>query len=114
LAPVPSIRPFRALRYSGEVVGDLAAVTAPPYDVISPEAHRRLLARDPRNVVRLDLPEAEPGDPEDERYRRAAHTLTQWRLDGTLHRDPRPALYAYEQTYRVPGSERIGTRRGVF
>ncbi len=111
---MPSIRPFRALRYSSEVVGDLATVVAPPYDVISPEAHRRLLARDARNVVRLDLPEPEPGDPEDERYRRAARTLAAWRSDGTLRRDPRPALYAYEQTYRVPGSGRTATRRGIF
>jgi uncharacterized protein (DUF1015 family) len=96
------------------VVGDLAAVVAPPYDVIRPDEHRRLLQRDPRNVVRLDLPEDEPGDPEDERYRRAARTLNAWRLDGTLRRDPRPSLYAYEQTYRVPGSDRIATRRGVF
>ena len=93
------------------MVTDLAAVVAPPYDVIGPEEHRTLLQRDPRNVVRLDLPAEEPGDPEDERYRRAARTLTAWRLDGTLRRDPRPALYPYEQTYRVPGSDRILTRR---
>jgi len=111
---VPSIHPFRALRYSREVVDDLAAVVAPPYDVIGPEQHRRLLKRDPRNVVRLDLPAEEPGDPEDERYRRAARTLNAWRLDGTLRRDPRPALYPYEQTYRVPGTDREATRRGIF
>jgi uncharacterized protein (DUF1015 family) len=96
------------------MVGDLAAVVAPPYDVIGPEEHRRLLERDPRNVVRLDLPADEPGDPEDERYRRAARTLSAWRLDGTLHRDPRPALYPYEQTFRIPGKRREATRRGIF
>jgi uncharacterized protein (DUF1015 family) len=111
---VPSIHPFRALRYSREVVDDLAAVVAPPYDVIGPEEHDRLLRRDPRNVVRLDLPAVEPGDPEDERYRRAARTLNGWRVDGTLRRDPRPALYPYEQTYRVPGTSREATRRGIF
>jgi uncharacterized protein (DUF1015 family) len=111
---VPSIRPFRALRYSRELVPDLGAVVAPPYDVISPDAHRRLLARDPRNVVRLDLPEQQAGDPPDERYRRAARTLSAWRSDGTLRRDPRPALYPYEQVYRVPGTDRTATRRGVF
>lgn len=111
---MPSIRPFRALRYSREQVWDLSAVVAPPYDVIGPERHRALLARDPRNVVRLDLPEEVAGDPPDERYRRAARTLSAWRLDGTLHRDPRPALYPYEQTYRVPGTDRTVTRRGVF
>jgi uncharacterized protein (DUF1015 family) len=111
---VPAIRPFRALRYSSELVPDLSAVVAPPYDVISPEAHRRLLARDPRNVVRLDLPEDQAGDPPDERYRRAAHLLSAWRSDGTLRRDVRPALYAYEQTYRIPATDRSATRRGVF
>ncbi len=111
---MPSIRPFRALRYSRELVMDLSKVVAPPYDVISPDEHRRLLARDPRNVVRLDLPHDEAGDPEDERYRRAGHTLAAWRSEGVLRRDPRPALYAYEQRYVVPGTEREATRRGVF
>jgi uncharacterized protein (DUF1015 family) len=111
---VPSIHPFRALRYAGEAADDLAAVVAPPYDVIGPEEHRSLLDRDPHNVVRLDLPESEPGDAEDERYRRAARTLNAWRVDGTLRRDPRPALYAYEQTYRVPGTVREATRRGIL
>lgn len=111
---VPTIRPFRALRYSHEQVDDLSAVVAPPYDVIGPDAHQRLLARDRRNVVRLDLPEELAGDQPDERYRRAARTLSAWRTDGTLHRDPRPALYPYEQTYRIPGTDREATRRGVF
>jgi len=111
---VPSIRPFRALRYSRDVVDDLAAVVAPPYDVVGPEAYRRLLDRDQRNVVRLDLPEEQPSDPPDERYRRAARLLTEWRANGTLHRDPRPSVYPYEQTYTIPGTDRVATRRGVF
>src|SRR5688500_15157529 len=32
-AHVPTIRPFRALRYNREAVEDLAQVVAPPYDV---------------------------------------------------------------------------------
>ena len=111
---MPSIRPFRALRYSREQVRDLAAVLAPPYDVIDSDAHRALLARDARNVVRLDLPEEQAGDPPDEKYRRAARLLSAWRSDGTLRRDPKPALYPYEQTFRVPGTNRVATRRGVF
>jgi uncharacterized protein (DUF1015 family) len=114
---VPTVLPFRALRYSTEAVSDLARVVAPPYDVIGPDEHRALLARDPHNVVRLDLPTTEAGDPdEDERYRRAARLLRSWRADGTLRRDPRPSLYAYEQTFRLPGQgdgEPV-VRRGVF
>ena len=111
---MPSIHPFRALRYSPELAPDLSKVVAPPYDVISAEEHRRLLARDPHNVVRLDLPRDEAGDPEDERYRRAGRTLAAWRSEGVLRRDPRPALYAYEQRYVIPGTDREATRRGVF
>jgi uncharacterized protein (DUF1015 family) len=111
--PVPLIRPFRALRYRPEAV-DLAQVVSPPYDVISPADQRTLLERDPRNVVRLDLPGAEPGDEPDDRYRRAARTLAAWRSDGTLHKDPRPSVYAYEQAYRVPGTATDRTQRGFF
>ncbi len=59
---MPEIRPFRALRFEPDVVGDLAAVVSPPYDVISPALQRELVARHPKNVVRLDLPLDELGD----------------------------------------------------
>ncbi|HEX7950029.1 MAG TPA: DUF1015 domain-containing protein [Candidatus Limnocylindrales bacterium] len=119
-----TVRPFRALRYSTEVVRDLGAVVAPPYDVISSEQRRLLVARDPRNVVRLDLPAVEPGDADDdERYRRAARLLRSWRSDGTLRRDPHVSFYPYEQTFRLPGdggdARAAGegeplVRRGIF
>ncbi|HLO36647.1 MAG TPA: DUF1015 domain-containing protein, partial [Candidatus Deferrimicrobium sp.] len=111
---MPQIRPFRALRYAPETVGDLAAVVAPPYDVLTAADHARLLARHPKNVVRLDAPVDEPGDAEDDRYRRAARTLAAWRSDGTFHKDPRPAIYVHEQTYLVPGTDVERTQRGFF
>ncbi|MGZ9159595.1 MAG: DUF1015 family protein, partial [Candidatus Limnocylindrales bacterium] len=111
---MPDIRPFRALRFEPSVVGDIAAVVAPPYDVIDPEQRVRLMARHPANVVRLDLPIEESGDETDDRYRRAARTLAAWRSDGTLRKDPHPSLYVYEQVYRVPGTDRERTQRGYF
>jgi uncharacterized protein (DUF1015 family) len=111
---VPLIRPFRALRYDPDVVGDLGAVVAPPYDVLSEHDRRRLFARNPKNVVRLDAPGDEPGDADDERYRRAARTLAAWRSDGTLHKDPRAAIYVSEQTFLVPGTDVERTQRGFF
>jgi uncharacterized protein (DUF1015 family) len=111
---VPTIKPFRALRYEREAIGDLALVTSPPYDVILPDEHRALLARHPRNVVRLDLPAEEAGDEPDERYRRAAHTFTAWRSDGTFHKDPRPSIYVYEQDYVVPGTNVSRIQRGFL
>ena len=111
---MPDIRPFRALRYDPEMVGDTGQVVAPPYDVIGADLHRVLLARHPRNAVRLDLPLGEPREDPDERYRRAARTLTAWRSDGTLRKDPRPSVYVYEQAYRVPGTDMERTQRGFF
>ncbi len=111
---MPQIRPFRALRYSTDEIGDLAAVVAPPYDVLSAADRARLLARHRKNVVRLDAPADDAGDAEDDRYRRAARTLAAWRSDGTFHKDPRPAIYVYEQTYRVPGTDVERTQRGFF
>ncbi len=111
---MPTIRPFRGLRLEPDVVGDLAAVVSPPYDVISAAQQRALLARNPRNVVRLDLPSDELGDGPDDRYRRAAKTFAAWRSDGSFRKDPRPSLYVYEQTYRVPGSDVERTQRGFF
>jgi len=111
---LPDLRPFRALRYESSRVRDLAAVVAPPYDVIDPEMRARLVARDPANVVRLDMPVEELGDGPDDRYRRAARTLAAWRSDGTLRKDPQPSIYVYEQRYLIPGTERERTQRGYF
>ena len=111
---MPEIRPFRALRYDPEVAGEMARLVAPPYDIISPALHDTLLARHPRNAVRLDLPAVVPGEDPDERYRRVAHTVGDWRSDGTLRKDPRPSVYVYEQSYRVPGTRVERTQRGFF
>jgi len=111
---VPDIRPFRALRYDSATIAEPALVVAPPYDVIGAAEQDRLLGRHPANVVRLDLPRAELGDEPDDRYRRAARTLAAWRSDGTLHKDPHPSIYVYEQSYRVYGTDMTRTQRGFF
>ena len=95
------LRPFRAVRYTGN---KLAAVLAPPYDVIDPEQRAELAARDPRNVVRLILPEA-AGD----RYAAAATLFDQWLAAGVLAADERPSLYVYQQSR----SGRV-LQRGLF
>jgi uncharacterized protein (DUF1015 family) len=111
---VPVVRPFRALRYDPDAVGDLAKVISPPYDVVSPAQRSELVAHDPRNVIRIELPVDEPGEEPDAKYRHAARMLAAWRSDGTLRKDPRPALYVYEQTYGVPGTDAERVQRGVF
>ena len=84
------IRPFRALRYD---VPDLAAVVAPPYDVISDEQRTEYLARSPVNVVHLTLPESEE---------QAAADLREWEADGVLVRDAEPSYWWLAQDYVGP------------
>ena len=91
---------FRALRYDPAVVGDLAPVVAPPYDVISPAQQDALYDCSPYNVVRLILPR------EAARAEAAAATLRAWVASGVLARDPEPALYFYSQEFSLKDGSR--------
>jgi uncharacterized protein (DUF1015 family) len=110
--------PFRGLRFDPGVVGEHAQVTAPPYDVISPEAREAYEAMSPYNMVRLILarpgPDDDPGDGSDGAtgYRQAADLLAAWWAEGVLHRDPSPCLYIYEEIYQLKGEPRV--QRGVL
>jgi uncharacterized protein (DUF1015 family) len=99
---VPSLRPFRALRYDETVAGPLAALVAPPYDVIDADARRELLARSPYNVVHLTLPDSEAA---------AAAALGDWRATGAL-REQEPALWWVAQDYVGPDGV-ARTREGI-
>jgi uncharacterized protein (DUF1015 family) len=87
---VPRFTPFRAIRYADGT--DLAAVTAPPYDVLSDHDVDELERRDPHNIVQVDVPRERDGA---DRYAAAARRLQQWRTDGVLVQDDAPTLYLY-------------------
>jgi uncharacterized protein (DUF1015 family) len=111
--PVPTLRPFRALRYRSAAT-DLSRLICPPYDVIDPPGRERFAARDPHNAVQLELPARAPGEGDDEPYRRAARTLAEWRNAGVLGKDRAPSVYVCEQTYRLPAGGEERTQRGIF
>ena len=103
------VQPLRALHYDPSVVGPLADVVAPPYDVIDAEQRAALLARSPYNVVaRRPARRASP-DP----YAAARELFESWQLQGAVVRDREPALWAHTQDYTGPdGTTR--TRRGLL
>src|SRR5215211_3981589 len=103
------VQPLRTLRYEPTAVGSLEEVIAPPYDVIDAAERAQLLQRSPFNVVEIDLPQVNGGDP----YAHARDTLSEWRRQGVVVREDEPALWALQQEYTAPdGSQR--TRRGFF
>jgi uncharacterized protein (DUF1015 family) len=101
------VQPLRALHYDLAKVGSLAAVAAPPYDVIDPQQRAALAARSPYNVVRIDLPEG------DDPYAEAARTFQHWRDEGAVVRDDEPALWTLTQDYVGPDGRTL-MRHGVF
>jgi len=124
---MPLVRPLRGLGYAldrfggteipsrvrlpGEAetaagrVADLTDLACPPYDVVSDSQRAALLARHPRNAIRLELSaEVAP-------HRAAAQALASWRDDGTLTLRSRAAFYAYR--YGAPDGVDAGEVRGV-
>jgi uncharacterized protein (DUF1015 family) len=91
---VPAFAPFRSLRYEPSRFAP-EDVTAPPYDVLSPEDRAALVAKNPHNAVLIDLPVDEDGP---DRYAAAGHRLQSWTDEGVVVRDPAPELTAYRMT----------------
>jgi uncharacterized protein (DUF1015 family) len=89
---VADVRPFRQLRY-GAAAGPLDRLLAPPYDVISPEERRKLLASSPYNAVRLILPELP--------YEELGALIGHWRDEGVLVQDERPSIVAWTQRFAL-------------
>ncbi len=97
----PRFAPFRALRYATGV--DLAAVIAPPYDVLSDVDVATLRARSPHNIVHVDVPAGDGPS----RYAAAAQLLRDWQAGGVLVRDSQPCL----TIYRMRFVDEAGNRR---
>ena len=107
------LQPFAAWRYDVGQVGDLSDVTAPPYDVISPDEQKELYERHPCNVVRLILNREEPGDEgQERRYERAANFLLHWQRESILVQEHEEALYVYHQEYDWEGRHYV--RKGFL
>jgi uncharacterized protein (DUF1015 family) len=98
-----NIIPYRGLRYGLTGSSKLAKVMAPPYDVISTQQKKELLASDPANVIRLIIgnPSYETHKAPD--YRNANKAFQTWQKKGVLKRDKDPSVYVYQQTFSING-----------
>ncbi len=93
--------PFRAVRFT-EKAGDMAALTCPPYDIISEQQRTAYLATNPNNIIRLELPR----DGENP-YAVAGDVLQTWLANGVLAMDPTAAFYIYDITFTVGEEKHI-------
>lgn len=94
------VQPLQGIRYASEKVGNLSRIVTPPYDVISAEAQANYYARDPYNVIQLELGLEYSEDTSlNNRYTRAATTFAEWRLDGVLRQEDLSGYYLYQQRF---------------
>lgn len=108
-----NIVPFRGIRYNPEKVKDIAAVVTPPYDVISAKDQEAYFRRHPNNIIRLDLnPPTDQDMGDNNPHTRAAADFNQWRKEGVLTRDVKPALYLTRVDFEMDG--RSVARHGLI
>lgn len=103
-----NLKPFKGIFYDASKVSELAAITAPPYDVISPEAQERYYTRHPYNIVRLILGKTFPSDgTKKNRYTRAQEHFEEWTKEKVFIRDQESCFYLYQQKYRAANKEKV-------
>ena len=105
------ISPFLGVRYNQEIVGDMASVICPPYDVISPEEQKAYYEKSDYNVIRLEHGIVLPNDTKtDNKHRRACTTFNQWLKDRVLIINHVPSFYIHENsfTYQNIRKRRLG------
>ncbi|MFC1559952.1 DUF1015 domain-containing protein [Candidatus Margulisiibacteriota bacterium] len=94
------IFPFKGVTYNKKLVGNLAKVTTPPYDVISTEGQDAFYNTHPYNIIRLILGKNYPGDTDlNNKYTRASAFFKAWLNNNILSKDEEPAIYVYEQKF---------------
>ena len=103
-ADLMEIRPFRALRFDEDIVGDAGECIAPPYDIIDSAQQERLYKKSEYNIVRITKGKAAPSDNErNNQYTRAAEYFKAWIEKGVLKQDTAESIYAYVQDFELGG-----------
>ncbi len=106
------IIPFKGVLYDPQKV-DVTSTVAPPYDVIAHDLKDELYNTSPHNIIRIDFgKDSDDDNDEENRYSRAAKSLSDWLGEGVLTNDPEPSFYCYEITYEINGQTK--KTRGFF
>jgi len=101
------VRPFRGIRYSSSVVGDLSEVLCPPFDSISRPDADTLRCRSEYNAVNLELaPDGTKESLDKSTYLRRGDQVRRWIDTEVLIREPSPVMYVLEEEYALDGAVR--------
>ena len=99
-------RPIHGCRFDPDVVGSMASILCPPYDMIGPDLEQTLQQLSPYNAVHLEGGEQpDPADPESS-YLEAAGLFRRWLEQGVLKRDDTPRFYLMRHGFTFQGQTR--------
>jgi len=101
------VSPFKGIRYNQRMVGNLAQVICPPYDVISLEQQKLYYEKSDYNAIRLEFPE-----PTGDSYQGAAITFQQWLKHEVLQFDGVSSFYLHDHRFEYSGKKMA--RRGLI
>ena len=105
------LTPFRGIRYNQSIVGELAQVICPPYDVITSKQQELYYEESSYNAIRLEFP-AENQEITLDRYQSAAITFQQWLKQGILQVDSVASFYLHDHGFQFAGENKV--RRGLI
>jgi uncharacterized protein (DUF1015 family) len=97
---VAEVYPLKGIHYNLNLLKDWTKVICPVYDIIPPEQREKLYQSSEYNFIRLEAGRELPQDtPEDNKYTRSAHTLSDWLKQGILVKDEKPAIYLHDHYF---------------
>jgi uncharacterized protein (DUF1015 family) len=105
------IRPFRAWRYNNFFTPLIGELTAPLFDVVS-EQQRLKLYQNPHNSIHLSVPLVQNEGKKAGEI--ALNTLKNWKNEGIITQDEKPAIYIYYQYFSLADQPQILCRKGFI
>lgn len=107
--------PFQGIRYNLNKFKSAGEFVCWPYDIIDKNQQEDFYKKSPYNVIRIALGKEKKTDNEkNNKYTRAAESFQQWQKKRVLQQEETPALYLYQQVYKVPFTNETKTIVGFI
>jgi len=102
------VSPFRGWRFNPGLVGDMASVLCPPYDMIDKATQEELKRQNKYNVIHLEAGEGlDWNTSAKEQYTAASNLFDQWRKEEVLRQDEEPCYYLMRHSFPLGGKTMV-------
>ena len=102
------VNPFRGWRFNPGLVGDMASVLCPPYDMIDEATQEELKRQNKYNVIHLEAGEGlDWNTSAKDQYAAASNLFDQWRKEEVLRQDEEPCYYLMRHRFPLGGKTMV-------